>query len=246
MKLSVVIPAHNEAESLPQTVRGIHAALKDAIIEHEIVIVNDHSVDMTESVSQDLAAEIPSVRPVTNTGDRGFGNAVVYGIDQITGDAVAIMMADASDSPADLVRFFQTMQEKGTDCVFGSRFIKGGKVTNYPRFKLFINRVANTLIQFLFVSRYNDFTNAFKLYSRSTIEGLRPFLSHHFNLTIELPLKVLARGYTYTIVPNSWTGRTAGVSKLKLKEAGSRYFFILVYCLAEELFSRGDYRKRDR
>lgn len=123
------------------------------------------------------------------------------------------------------------------------RFTKGGGTINYPRFKFLLNRFTNMIIMMLFGIKYNDVTNAFKLYSRETIQGLKPFLSHHFNLTVELPLKAIVRGYSYTVVPNYWTNREEGESKLKIKEMGSRYFFIILYCLLEKWLSRGDYKK---
>ena len=152
-------------------------------------------------------------------------------------------MADGSDSPCDVVTFFRTL-EKGYDCVFGSRFIRGGKTVEYPKFKLIINRMANLFIQIVFGIKYSDVTNAFKAYRRDVIDGLRPFLSHHFNLTVELPLKAITRGYTYTVLPNTWTNRKGGKSKLKLKEMGSRYLFIVLYALIEKWLSVGDYKKK--
>ena len=106
-------------------------------------------------------------------------------------------MADLSDSPEDLVNYYRTMVEMDVDCVFGSRFIKGGKVYDYPKIKLIINRIANKIIQLTFGLKYNDATNAFKLYKKETIEGIKPFLAPHFNLTIELSLKSIVRGYSY-------------------------------------------------
>ena len=82
------------------------------------------------------------------------------------------------------------------------------------------------------------------MYRKETIEGLKPFLSPHFNLTIELPLKVIIRGYSYAVVPNSWRNRKHGKSNLKIREMGSRYFFILLYCLIEKYFSKGDFVKK--
>jgi dolichol-phosphate mannosyltransferase len=168
---------------------------------------------------------------------------VQAGLDAFTGDAVAVYMADASDRPEDLVRFVRTMERTGADCVFGTRFARESTVTGYPELKLKINRVANTLVRLLFGFRYNDVTNAFKLYRREVIDGVRPLLSHHFNLTVELPLKAIVRGYSYEVVPNDWIGRTAGESKFAVKEMGSRYAFIVLYCLIERLLSRGDYRR---
>jgi dolichol-phosphate mannosyltransferase len=243
MKLSVVIPAYNEEGSIEASVRTIQAELVKEGIPFEIVVVNDHSKDRTEEILQALQTGLPGVRYVNNTRPNGFGNAVIFGLDNFSGDCVAIMMGDLSDSPVDLVKFYRKMLE-GYDCVFGSRFIKGGKTYDYPKVKLMINRMANAIVQITLGLRYNDVTNAFKLYRKETIQGLKPFLAHHFNLTLELPLKSIVRGYSYAVLPNSWTNRKTGVSKLKIKEMGSRYFFILLYCLIEKFFSRGDYQKK--
>ena len=243
--LSVVIPAHNEADSIPTALRGVYAALTDADIEHEIVVVDDHCSDGTGDVVRALAAdEVPTARVVVNQGEGGFGLAVRCGLENFSGDAVAVIMADLSDSPDDLVEFWRTMQRTGADCVFGTRFSKGGRVIDYPAAKLRINRVANFGIRLLFGLRYDDVTNAFKLYRREVIDGVQPLLSHHFNLTVEIPLKAIVRGYTYAVVPNSWTNRSHGESKFKVKEMGSRYAFIILYCLLERLLSRGDYHRK--
>jgi dolichol-phosphate mannosyltransferase len=154
------------------------------------------------------------------------------------------MMADLSDSPDDLLRFYHQMIKAGSDCVFGTRWSKGGKVVDYPPHKLWLNRLFNNLVRMLFGIKYNDVTNAFKLYKRETIEGIKPFLSPHFNLTVEIPLKAIIRGYTYSVLPNIWVNRKHGVSNLKIKEMGSRYFFILLYCLIEKSFSQGDFKKK--
>ncbi len=245
MKLSVVIPAHNEAESIPETLEALFQTLKNEAILHEILVVNDNSSDDTELVLQTLQHSIPTLRYVNNTPPNGFGFAVRRGLADFTGDCVAVFMADLSDDPEDLVQFFRTMVEGDYDCVFGSRWGKnGGQVYDYPSIKKWINRFANTLVRITFGFKYNDCTNAFKLYKRETIEGIQPFLSPHFNLTLELPLKSIVRGYSYTVLPNSWTNRKFGISKLKIREMGSRYFFILLYCLIEKHFSMGDFRKK--
>lgn len=244
MKLSIVIPAYNEEASIESTVRAFHEALANEKIEHEILVVNDNSKDGTEKILKDLGKEISEVRHVNNQPPNGFGFAVRAGLENFTGDCVALVMADMSDRPADLVTYFRKMETGNYDCVFGSRFIKGGRVIDYPKNKIFLNRFTNNIIKVLFGIRYNDVTNAFKLYRKETIEGLKPFLSHHFNLTVELPLKAIVRGYTYTVVPNYWTNRASGQSNLKIKEMGSRYFYIILYCLLEKWLSRGDYKKK--
>ena len=244
MKLSVVIPAYNEEESISETLRSLYATLKKHDIPHEIWVTNDNSKDNTLGVLQELQKEIPSLVFETNKGPNGFGYAVRYGLERFSGNCVAVFMADMSDDPEDLVKYYKTMLTEDVDAVFGSRWIKGGKVIDYPTVKKLINRIANFIIKIVIGIKYDDTTNAFKLYKRETMEGLKPFLSPHFNLTVELPLKTIVRGYSYTVVPNSWTNRKYGESKLKIKEMGSRYFFILMYCFVEKFFSQGDYMKK--
>jgi dolichol-phosphate mannosyltransferase len=245
MKLSVVIPAYNEEGSIEETVKTLHETLQVEAIEHEIVVVNDNSKDATLQILEQLRTAVPSLTFYTNTGRNGFGYAVRYGLDRFTGDCVAIMMADLSDDPQDLVKFYRKMLEGNYDCVFGSRWIKGGKVIDYPQPKRFINRMVNNMVSWSFGLKYNDLTNAFKLYKKETILGLKPLLSPHFNLTLELSLKAIVRNYSYTYLPNSWQNRKTGESKLKIKEMGSRYFFVYLYCLIEKFFSRGDFKKID-
>ncbi|MCD4773607.1 MAG: glycosyltransferase family 2 protein [Bacteroidales bacterium] len=244
MKLSIVIPVYNEAESIIETIEQIESALEQVNIEHEIFVVNDNSKDKTVEILENLQIKYPSLKYETNRGPNGFGYAVRYGLERFSGDCVAVMMGDLSDSPYDLIKFYTTMIEGNYDCVFGSRFIKGGALIDYPFLKKKINRIADFIIRFVMHIKYNDTTNAFKLYKRHTIEGIKPFLSPHFNLTIELPLKAIIRGYSYTVVPNRWTNRKYGESKLKIREIGSRYFFILVYCFIEKYFSRGAFKKK--
>lgn len=244
MKLSIVIPAYNEEGSIQETVTLLFEKLKEEQIDHEIVVINDNSKDSTAAVLKALCETISTLTCYTNNGPNGFGFAVRYGLERFKGDCVAIMMADLSDDPEDMVKYYRAMVQGNFDCVFGSRFVKGGNVYDYPKIKLLINRTANQIVRIAMGMKYNDTTNAFKLYKRETIEGLKPFLAHHFNLTLELPLKAIVRGYSYTVLPNRWTNRKSGESKLKIKEMGSRYFFILLYCLIEKFFSRGDYKKK--
>jgi dolichol-phosphate mannosyltransferase len=243
MKLSIVIPAHNEEEGIRPTVYKLAATLYAEQIPYEILIVNDHSTDGTESVLKSLMHEVPGVRYVNNAKPGGFGYAIRTGLDEFAGDAVCIVMADASDDPKDVVAYYRQL-ENGYECVFGSRFVRGSRVVAYPLHKLLINRLANRFVKSLFHLRLNYTTNAFKCYRREVIEGVQPVLSAHFNITVELPLKAIMRGYTYAIVPINWYNRTTGVSKLKIKEMGSRYLFIVLYVWLEKKLSRGDYVRR--
>ena len=239
-KLSVIIPARDEADNLQTCIRGIHRELEKYDISHEILVIDDGSTDSTQSILTELKKDIPALVSIANNGENGFGRAVRLGLQEFSGDAVAIMMADLSDSPQDLVRYWRKLQE-GHECVFGSRFLANSQVTDYPRTKLVANRIVNTAIRYAFKIPCNDITNAFKIYRREVIEGCRPLIAPHFNLTVEIPLKAVIRGYSWTVIPISWRNRSKGVAKLKLREMGSRYFFIIAYLWLEKYFSRGDY-----
>ncbi len=238
--LSIVIPAYNEEDCIVQTIHTISRVLEQEKINYEILVVNDNSKDNTEQLLQQINSENSKLRYINNYYPNGFGFAVRCGLENFTGDAVAVVMADSSDAPEDIVNYYHKLQE-GYDCVFGSRFIRGGKVIDYPSHKLIVNRLANLFIKILFGLKFNDTTNAFKIYRKDVIEGISPLVSHHFNLTVEIPLKAIVRGYSYTTIPITWRNRTTGVSKLKLKEMGSRYLFIVLYVWLEKHLSRGDY-----
>ena len=240
--LSIVIPARDEEGCIASTVHHLHLELRLRGVPHEIVVVDDGSTDRTWQILQNEAQKLSELRPIQNTGMHGFGRAIIKGLDSMAGDAVTIMMADESDDVRDVVRYWEELN-KGYDCVFGSRFQRGGGVIDYPRIKLIINRTANLFVRILFRHRLNDTTNAFKAYRRQVIDGVRPILSPHFNITLELPLKAIVRGYSFTVIPITWRNRRHGLAKLKIKEMGSRYLFICLYIWLEKFFSRGDYHK---
>lgn len=244
MKLSVVIPARNEAGNIGPTLDNLRQRLAQENIRYEIIVVDDGSGDATRDEIKQRTANDPGVRLVHNKGPHGFGWAVRCGLDAFTGDAVVIVMADDSDDPEDVVKYYYVLRDEA-DCAFGSRFMNGSCVENYPFFKLVLNRLANLLIRILFRLRYNDITNAFKGYRACVIEGCRPFLSPHFNLTVEIPLKAIVRGYSYAVVPVSWRNRKLGQSNLHIEEMSSRYLYIVLSVWLEKLLTKEDYHRPD-
>jgi dolichol-phosphate mannosyltransferase len=240
--LTVLIPAHNEGAGIVPTLFAVSGALRGANIAHEVLVVLDHCTDDTAEQIEKARVDLPVLRATVNTLPGGYGFAIRHGLDNMRGDAVVIVMADGSDDPRDVVNYYRQL-EAGFDCAFGSRFVPGATVRGYPAHKLWLNRMGNLIIRLMFRMKYNDTTNAFKAFRKEVIDGLRPFLSNHFNLTVELPLKAIVRGYSWTVVPTNWYGRDTGESKFKIDEMGSRYFFIIFYCLIEKYFSRGDYRR---
>lgn len=240
--LSVVMPARDESGCIAETVEKLHKEMKEQSIPHEIVVVDDGSTDETWQILSDLKERIPELAPTKNKGPNGFGRAIIWGLNHMKGDAVAIVMADDSDDSKDLVKYWNKLNE-GWDCVFGSRFIKGGATVDYPVPKLILNRMANLFVRILFGLPYNDTTNAFKAYRKEVIKGCSPLIAPHFNLTVEIPLKAIVRGYSWTVVPITWRNRKTGLAKLKIPEMGSRYLFICLYVWLEKTLT-SDYRRK--
>jgi dolichol-phosphate mannosyltransferase len=240
--LSVVIPARDEEKAIGFTVEHLSLELRLRNIPYEIVVVDDGSKDDTWGVLTALAEKIPELRPTQNPKPGGFGRTVIWGLEQARGDGVVIMMADESDDPRDVAVYWDLLNE-GYDCVFGSRFIKGGGIIDYPIHKLLLNRKANLFILIMFGIDHNDITNAFKAYRSETIKGCMPLVSQHFNLTVEIPLKAIVRGYSWKTLPITWRNRRTGLAKLKIQEVGSRYLFICLYVWLEKTLAN-DYRKQ--
>jgi len=236
---SVLVPAYNEARNIRPTLENLALALHEAGIPFELVVVNDNSKDDTIQVVEDIQQNIPEVRLVHNTSPGGLGRAIRFGLQHIEGDVVAINMADSSDDPADVVRCYRKIEE-GYDCVFGSRFMRGSNVTDYPPVKLVVNRIVTKFIQLLFLTRFNDLTNAFKVYRRHVIDSIGPLQAAHFNITIEMSLSALIRHFRIAQIPISWHGRTWGQSNLKLRKMGRRYLATFVMIWFERLLILDD------
>jgi dolichol-phosphate mannosyltransferase len=239
MLFSIVIPAHDEEQNLEPTVRDLEQALEAEGILYEIVIVNDHSRDGTLDAARKLAASNHAIQVIDLKQLGGFGRAVRAGLAAFAGDAVAVVMADQSDDPQDVVSYYRKLEE-GYDCVFGSRFRGNSNVVNYPLGKLIVNRIVNKAIQLLFWTRFNDLTNAFKAFRRHVILECGPYSSSHFNLTIEMSLNAVIRHYNIAEIPISWYGRTWGASNLSIVAMGRRYLSVLLKLFFERLLISDD------
>jgi dolichol-phosphate mannosyltransferase len=227
-KLSVVIPAFNEEKTIGECIRELRSCLCDKHqIPYEIIVVNDNSRDGTEEIVRAEMAGDERIRIINRTPPGGFGRAVRSGMEAVKGDVVVVYMADLSDSPDDVVAYYAKIRE-GYDCVFGSRFIKGSEVHNYPLVKLIANRIVNRCVQVMFWTRFNDLTNAFKAYRIAVIRDCGPYRACHFNLTLEMSLGALIRDYHVAQIPIRWYGRTWGSSNLRLGEMGRRYLSTLL------------------
>jgi len=240
MSLTVIIPVKDEESVIENTLESIaNSWLKE--IDYELLIVDDFSKDNTLKKILDIKKKNPNIK-ILNNKKSGLGSAISIGIENSTKEFLAIFMADMSDSLIDLKKYYELiLQDNKLDAVLGSRFIPGSKVVDYPKFKYLVNRIANNIISLIFISRYNDYTNAFKIYKRSVLLKLFPLVSENFNIFLELPLKIISRKYNYKIIAISWQNRNKGKSKFNLKELGSKYIFTLLYCFFEKILLKKKY-----
>jgi dolichol-phosphate mannosyltransferase len=239
LKLSVVIPAHNEESNIVKVLAELMEVMEQSSIPYECIVVNDNSTDRTAQEVEALAATNPFIRLVNRQPPNGFGRTIRSGLSHVTGDVIVICMGDRSDDPRDVLAYYRKILE-GYDCVFGSRFIRGAEVHEYPRLKLVCNRIVNRLIQLLFWTRHNDMTNAFKAYRTHVIRECEPYKACHFNITIEMSLSALIRGYSIAKIPIRWYGRAWGSSKLALQEMGRRYLVTLLKIFFEKMLIHDD------
>ena len=245
MKLSIVMPAHNEEDCIAQAIQDIVAELAREKIEYELIVVNDNSSDNTRQIVESLMSANSNIKLINRKSPNGFGRAVSDGLSHVTGDVAGIVMGDLSDDPKDVVKCFRKIEE-GHDCVFGSRFVKGSTVKDYPIVKLMINRLANAFIQILFLTKANDITNAFKFYRTDVIRAVQPIQALYFNITVEIPLKAMVRGFSFVQIPINWYGRKSGVSKLGIKEMGRKYLFTVLYIWLEKILLKDEIKTGER
>jgi dolichol-phosphate mannosyltransferase len=236
---SILLPAYNESDNIVKVIPAFAASLRAEGIPFELLVVNDNSKDDTADVVRSLEGSYPEIRLIHNDPPGGLGRAVRFGLQHARGDAIAIVMADLSDSPEDAIRCYRKIEE-GYDCVFGSRFIKGSHVSNYPPVKLVCNRIINFVIRVMFLTNHNDMTNAFKVYRRHVIDAIQPLHACHFNITIELSLSALIRRFRIATIPISWEGRTWGSSNLRIRAMGRRYLATLLMIWCERILILDD------
>ena len=233
MSLSIVIPVYNEDKQLHITIKKINKISK-RIKDYEIVFIDDFSTDNTKQIIKKSIRSNKKIKYYKNI-KKGLGSAIGLGINKSTKKFVCIFMCDNSDDLSDLMKYYKIIDKNNLDAVLGSRFLKNSRITNYPILKMVLNRIFNYIVKIIFLSNYNDFTNAFKIYKKKTLKELMPIVSDHFNVFLELPLKIIIRKYKYKIIPISWKGRKIGVSKFKISELGSMYIFTLLYCFIEKI-----------
>jgi len=211
--LSIVVPTYNERDRLPELVRAIFAAYRDAGLDGELVIVDDNSPDGTGQVADDLA-RAHRIRVIHRAGKLGLGTAVIEGFTAASGDVVGVADADLSHPPQLIPRMYAVMQQTGADFIIGSRYIPGGGTRNWETSRLLMSRFACLMARGLTPVR--DATSGFFLVKRDLAKGVT-ISAGGFKICLELLIR--SRPRLVVEVPYVFEGRTIGESKMNLKEA---------------------------
>jgi len=230
MELCILIPAYNEEGSLNETISNIYSILS-INIRFNILVINDHSEDKTESILIGLSKQFENFSFVNNELELGVGNAIKFGLNRWSGDIVVICMADSSDSPVDIMSSYNKLIDENYDCIFGSRFISGSSVKNYSVFKLLLNRIFNNMVKYITNHNFNDFTNIFKMYTRHAINEIGQIQSDSFSIGLEMSLKAFYRKLNIGYLPISWKQRSSGKSKLRLFKNVRLFLLTLIRCI---------------
>ena len=195
MKLSILMPAFNEAKTIHEVVARVQAVPLDL----EIVLVNDASSDGTAGIVDDLAS--PNVRVLHHAVNRGKGAAIRTALDAATGDMVVIQDADLEYDPNDLVRLMAPLADGTAEVVYGVRSLDSQRLVMRLG-----NRFVTLLANLLYGQRLQDMETCYKMMCRELAQSL-DLECRRFDVEAEITAKVLRAGYTIYEMPISYTAR---------------------------------------
>lgn len=219
LRVSVVIPAYNEGDSIVPVLNRIFDAVES---DCEILVVVDSEDDTTMPVLRDYAAREPRLVPTINTYGRGAANAIRFGIDAATSPVVVVTMADGCDDPQqidDLAR----LVDRGVVVAAASRYSPGGQQVGGPVFKGLLSKTAGRSLSAIGRVGTRDATNSFKAYSTEFVREVGIDSRSGFEIGIELTAKARRLRRPVAEVPTIWLDRTLGQSHFSLKAWIPRY-----------------------
>lgn len=230
MKISIIVPAHNEEENIAQVIGEIE---KNVLLDHELLVVNDHSQDSTAQIIQGLRASYGNLRLVENKRDKGFTNALKTGFELASGELIVPVMADLCDDPRTIARMHEKILE-GNDLVCASRYIKGGARLGGSKIKGFFSGFAGWSLYYLLGVPTHDIANAFKMYKTEIArqEGVRAM---SFEISMELTLRAYYAGYKIAEVPTVWRERKKGKSNFKIFKLLPNYLRLYFWAIIKRM-----------
>ncbi|MFA5049581.1 MAG: glycosyltransferase family 2 protein [Candidatus Micrarchaeia archaeon] len=229
IQLSIIIPTWDEEGNIENTINSIALTLEKDNLAYEILIVDDNSSDKTIEIVNKLSQKNSNIRLIRHQPPRSFGYSIRDGIQLSNGELIVIMMADLSDDPRYLKEMYFKYKE-GNSVIVGSRFLKGSKVDSYPFLKMISNRLFNLAVMVGFFTNINDTSNNFKAFDSRKAKKIK-LECKSFEVGAELMLKMLIKGEKITQIPVSWTDRTKGEAKFKLKNTFLKYFLLFLKML---------------
>lgn len=232
MKLSIIIPAHNEQDNIRDVINKIEESLAFDT-EYEIVVVNDHSSDDTPEIVLQLCKQYSNLRLVNNLARGGFANALRAGFASIKTDVVVAVMADLCDDLG-VVRPMYDKITEGYDVVCGSRYVKGGVRLGGSRLKGFLSCFAGHSTHYLLGIPTHDIANAFKMYRKEVIDSI-DIKARGFEISMEIPLKAYFKGFKIGEVPTIWKERTKGKSNFKVFKLLPDYIKLYIWAIYKRL-----------
>jgi len=230
MELSIIIPAHNEAESIAEIITKVEGSFRAG---YELVIVNDHSADNTAEIARAILKDYENIRLVENLMEKGFANAVRTGFANASGDLFLPLMADLCDDLSIIPKMLEKINE-GYDIVCGSRYIKGGARIGGSRLKAFLSCWGGRSLYYLLGIPTHDIANAFKMYRRQVINSIN-LQSKAFDISMEIPLKAYYSGFKITEIPTVWRERTKGKSTFKVFKLLPSYLKLYFWAIYKRL-----------
>jgi len=230
LKLSIVIPAHNEANNIEETIRGIESVLT---VDYCIVVVDDHSTDKTQEAIKRISGEFSNVFLVENKNNPGFANALRAGFSAVRTELMVPVMADLCDEPDTINKMYQKIQE-GFDVVCGSRYMKGGEKIGGPFLKTCFSRFVGITLHWFISLPTVDAANSFKMYKKKVIDDIA-IKADGFDISAEMCLKAFYKGYKIAEVPTTWRDRKEGESKFNILKMAPGYFRLYLRAILKSL-----------
>lgn len=230
MKLSVVVPAHNEQENIAEVINKIEESLD---IEHGLIVVNDNSTDGTVEIVERLSRQYDNIRLVHNKLENGFANALKTGFSNANTDIVIPIMADLCDDITTIPMMLVKIKD-GYDVVCGCRYAKGGARLGGSKLKGFLSGLGGLSIHYLLGIPTHDVANAFKMYRKKVIDSI-DIKATGFEISMEITLKAYYSGFKITEVPTVWRERTRGKSSFKVLKLLPDYLKLYMWAIYKRL-----------